>query len=51
MIVTVLRIEKYPIEMAMDGPDADRLDTKDFYEGDLSLYREFAHPNGKFREI
>jgi hypothetical protein len=28
------------------GSEADRLDTTDFYAGDLSLYREFAHPGG-----
>lgn len=28
------------------GEDAQGLDTIDFYEGDLSLYREFAHPLG-----
>jgi hypothetical protein len=28
------------------GPDGERLDTGAFYEGDLSLYRPFAHPQG-----
>ncbi len=28
------------------GSDADGLDTREFYEGDLSLYRRFAHPAG-----
>jgi hypothetical protein len=28
------------------GPDTDQLDTGEFYEGDLSLYRRFAHPVG-----
>jgi radical SAM superfamily enzyme YgiQ (UPF0313 family) len=28
------------------GPDAERLDTGEFYEGDLSLYRPFIHPQG-----
>jgi hypothetical protein len=28
------------------GPDAGMLDTQPFYEGDLSLYRSFAHPEG-----
>jgi hypothetical protein len=28
------------------GPDGERLDTGEFYEGDLSLYRPFAHPQG-----
>jgi hypothetical protein len=28
------------------GPDAGLLDTSDFYEGDLALYRDFVHPGG-----
>jgi len=28
------------------GPDAETLETKDFYAGDLSLYRQFVHPKG-----
>ncbi|BBO78232.1 radical SAM protein [Desulfosarcina widdelii] len=28
------------------GSEAGRLDTADFYAGDLSLYREFLHPKG-----
>lgn len=28
------------------GPEADLLPTGDFYDGDLSLYRDFAHPAG-----
>ena len=28
------------------GRDADHLATTDFYDGDLSLYREFVHPKG-----
>jgi len=28
------------------GSEAEILDTADFYAGDLSLYREFAHPRG-----
>lgn len=28
------------------GPEAKDLDTCDFYEGDLSLYRSFMHPGG-----
>lgn len=28
------------------GSEAGRLDTADFYAGDLSLYREFVHPKG-----
>ena len=33
------------------GPDAENLDTSDFYEGDLSLYRNFLHPRGWDRNI
>ncbi len=28
------------------GPDAEALPTESFYEGDLSLYRDFRHPAG-----
>jgi hypothetical protein len=28
------------------GPDGERLDTGEFYKGDLSLYRPFSHPRG-----
>ncbi|MGC1403121.1 MAG: radical SAM protein, partial [Thermodesulfobacteriota bacterium] len=28
------------------GPDAGKMETDDFYEGDLSLYRQFRHPLG-----
>jgi len=28
------------------GPDGERLNTGEFYEGDLSLYRPFSHPRG-----
>jgi len=28
------------------GPDAETLQTKEFYAGDLSLYRQFVHPKG-----
>jgi hypothetical protein len=28
------------------GPDGENLDTGEFYEGDLSLYRPFSHPRG-----
>jgi hypothetical protein len=28
------------------GPDAEKLETGGFYEGDLSLYRTFRHPSG-----
>jgi hypothetical protein len=32
--------------MPVYGPEADLLETEDFYEGDLSLYRQFRHPRG-----
>jgi hypothetical protein len=32
--------------MPAHGSDADKYETKDFYEGDLYLYREFVHPLG-----
>jgi hypothetical protein len=32
------------------GDEAGGLDTVDFYEGDLSLYREFIHPKGWSRD-
>ncbi|MBN2468143.1 MAG: radical SAM protein [Deltaproteobacteria bacterium] len=28
------------------GPDTEKMETEDFYEGDLSLYRSFVHPEG-----
>jgi len=28
------------------GKDADRYETRDFYEGDLALYKDFVHPLG-----
>lgn len=28
------------------GPDTEALETEDFYEGDLALYRQFQHPLG-----
>ena len=31
--------------------EAPRLATRAFYEGDLSLYREFAHPSGWNRDV
>jgi hypothetical protein len=31
------------------GPDAEKMETADFYEGDLSLYRQFKHPLGWHR--
>jgi radical SAM superfamily enzyme YgiQ (UPF0313 family) len=33
------------------GPDAQKLQTGDFYEGDLSLYRSFLHPKGWDRRL
>ena len=33
------------------GQDAQKLQTKDFYEGDLSLYRSFEHPRGWDRHL
>ncbi|MDZ7831600.1 MAG: radical SAM protein [Desulfobacterales bacterium] len=32
--------------LPVGSPEADALDTVDFYPGDLSLYREFVHPRG-----
>lgn len=32
--------------MPIAGPEAPALATSDFYEGDLSLYRDFVHPSG-----
>lgn len=31
------------------GPEAGTLDVKDFYDGDLTLYRQFRHPHGWHR--
>ena len=31
------------------GPDADKLNTENFYDGDLSLYSSFSHPQGWHR--
>ena len=33
------------------GPDGEHLDTGEFYEGDLSLYRPFVHPQGWDRRV
>ena len=33
------------------GPDTEKLETTDFYEGDLSLYRQFSHPKGWDRNL
>jgi radical SAM superfamily enzyme YgiQ (UPF0313 family) len=32
--------------MPAHGADADKFETKEFYEGDLSLYKSFTHPGG-----
>jgi len=32
------------------GPESDELETRDFYEGDLALYRDFEHPLGWNRD-
>jgi hypothetical protein len=32
------------------SPEARRLDTRAFYEGDLALYRDFVHPHGWNRD-
>lgn len=36
--------------LPVHGPDAKELETRDFYEGDLSLYRSFSHPGGWNRD-
>ncbi len=33
------------------SPDAKKLETGEFYEGDLSLYRSFSHPRGWGRNL
>jgi hypothetical protein len=33
------------------APDVESLDTSQFYEGDLSLYRDFVHPKGWNRRL
>jgi len=37
--------------MPLHGPDAEKLPTSKFYEGDLSLYSNFVHPKGWNRDI
>ena len=32
-------------------PDVENLETESFYEGDLSLYRNFVHPTGWSRSV
>lgn len=36
--------------MPLGSPDAQGLELKTFYEGDLSLYTDFVHPNGLHRK-
>lgn len=35
--------------LPVDGPDSGKMETEAFYEGDLSLYRQFRHPLGWHR--
>ncbi len=37
--------------MPIHGPEARQLETKTFYEGDLSLYTGFDHPKGWSRQL
>jgi radical SAM superfamily enzyme YgiQ (UPF0313 family) len=37
--------------MPIYGPEAQRMETKTFYEGDLSLYTNFDHPKGWNRHL
>jgi radical SAM superfamily enzyme YgiQ (UPF0313 family) len=37
--------------MPIYGPEAQRMETKTFYEGDLSLYTNFDHPKGWSRHL
>jgi hypothetical protein len=37
--------------MPLHGPDAEKYDTSEFYEGDLSLYSNFEHPKGWNRDV
>jgi len=36
--------------MPLHGPDAEKYDRSEFYEGDLSLYSNFKHPKGWNRD-
>jgi radical SAM superfamily enzyme YgiQ (UPF0313 family) len=36
--------------LPINGPETDHLDLKNFYEGDLALYRDFTHPSGWHRK-
>ena len=37
--------------MPIYGPDPEQIETKSFYEGDLSLYTGFTHPRGWDRKL
>ncbi len=37
--------------MPIYGPEAQQIETKTFYEGDLSLYTSFDHPKGWSRQL
>ena len=37
--------------MPIYGPEAQQMETKTFYEGDLSLYTSFNHPKGWSRQL
>ncbi len=37
--------------MPINGPEAAEMETRTFYEGDLSLYAEFNHPKGWNRSL
>ena len=37
--------------MPIYGPEAQQMETKTFYEGDLSLYTSFNHPEGWSRQL
>ena len=37
--------------MPIYGPEAQKMETKTFYEGDLSLYTNFDHPKGWSRQL
>jgi hypothetical protein len=37
--------------MPIYGPEAQQIETKTFYEGDLSLYTSFDHPKGWSRPL
>jgi radical SAM superfamily enzyme YgiQ (UPF0313 family) len=37
--------------MPIYGPEAQKIETKSFYEGDLSLYTSFDHPKGWNRQL